>query len=285
MSAESQPMNAMTVQTSDEVAYVNGRTRLFGIVGHPIEQVRSPEMITAEFGRRGANAIMLPLHILPDDFGRVAPSLMKVANLDGLVFTIPFKAQALALADELGPQAKVVGAVNALARGADGRWRAEIFDGAGCVEAFRRRGHQLAGKRIMLVGAGGAGAAIGVAAAHERPAAMRLFDLDPVRAADLAAKVRSVDDGITVEVGPPTTEDVDILLNASPVGMLGDERLPVAVDRLGPDLIVFDAIVMPERTPLLRLAEECGCRTVYGREMMRGQISRMVDFFEVRPES
>ncbi len=70
-----------------------------------------------------------------------------------------------------------------------------------------------------------------------------------------------------------------MLVNASPVGMLSDSRLPLDVDQLPRELVVFDAIVKPERTPLLTLAENCGCVTVYGREMMRGQISRMVDFF------
>jgi shikimate dehydrogenase len=61
--------------------------------------------------------------------------------------------------------------------------------------------------------------------------------------------------------------------------MLGDARMPFEVAALPRELVVFDAIVKPERTPLLALAESCGCTTIYGREMMRGQISRMVDFF------
>jgi len=63
------------------------------------------------------------------------------------------------------------------------------------------------------------------------------------------------------------------------VGMLDDTRMPIAASRLPRELVVFDAIVKPERTSLLSLAESCGCTTVFGREMMRGQISRMVDFF------
>ena len=61
--------------------------------------------------------------------------------------------------------------------------------------------------------------------------------------------------------------------------MLDDARMPIDADKLPRDLIVFDAIVTPERTRLLALAEACGCATIYGREMMRGQIDAMVDFF------
>ena len=267
----------MTFQ--DEVDYVSGRTRVFGIVGHPIEQVRSPEMFTAEFRRRGCDAILVPMHVLPDDFDSVLPQLLKVRNLGGLVFTIPYKARACALAEVLGAQAQVVGAINALVKGADGRWQAEIFDGLGCVEAFRRRAIPFAARRVMLLGAGGAGSAIAVAVAHERPAALRIFDVDGARATALAATVARAHPGVAVTAGTATTTDIDILLNASPVGMLGDGQLPFQVDTLPRELVVFDAIVKPERTPLLALAESCGCTTVQGREMMRGQISRMVDYF------
>ena len=262
----------------DEVDYVSGRTRLYGIVGDPIVQVRSPEMITAELVGRGVDAVLVPLHLKPDAFERGIAGLMALENLDGLVFTIPYKARAIGLAATLGPQARRVGAINALAR-RPGGWHGEIYDGLGCVEAFRRRGIPIRGKRVQLIGAGGAGAAIGVALAGEHPAVLRLYDLDGARVQALAAKVHEVDPDIVVETGPATIEDVDILMNASPVGMLDDARLPVAAGRLPASLIVFDAVVKPETTPLLALAEAHGCTTLRGREMMLGQIARMVDGF------
>jgi len=265
--------------TRDEVDYVCGRTRLFGIVGHPIEQVRSPEMITAEMTARGHDAVLVPMHVLPDDFDTLVPQLLRMRNLGGLVFTIPYKARALKLADDVGDQARAVGAINALARGDDGRVRGDIFDGLGCVEAFRRRGISFAGRRVMLLGAGGAGSAIAVAIGFEDPRSLTIFDVDPARAESLARKVALASPGTTVMAGAPTIEGIDILLNATPVGMLADARLPVAVPTLPRELIVFDAIVKPERTPLIELAQTAGCTTVFGREMMRGQISRMVDFF------
>lgn len=267
------------MELHDEVDYVSGKTRVFGIVGHPIEQVRSPEMFTAEFRRRGHDAILVPMHILPDDFDAAMPQLLRLRNLGGLVFTIPFKVRACAFADEMGDQARAVGAINALAKGADGHWHADIFDGLGCVEAFRRREIRFTGKHVMLLGAGGAGSAIGVAIGFERPASLRVFDVDPSRARALAARIEHASPGVAAAAAEATTVGVDILLNASPVGMLDDARLPIAVTTLPRELVVFDAVVKPERTPLITLAESCGCATVYGREMMRGQMSRMTDFF------
>lgn len=263
----------------DEVAYVNGRTRLFGIVGHPIEQVKSPELFGAEFERRGVNALMLPFHVLPEQFDRTIEGLMRLANLDGLVFTIPYKVRAMALAAKVRSNGNKVGAINALRRGADGGWEGDIFDGIGCVEAFRRRGLGFAGKSVQLLGAGGAGAAIAVAVAHEGPARLRISDPDAARANDVVARVKSVDPKIDVALGPPAIDGIDCLLNASPIGMMGDSRLPLDVATLPGRLIVFDAIVKPEVTPLLALARTGGCVAFGGREMMLGQIGKMVDFF------
>ncbi len=263
----------------EEVTYVNGKTQIYGIIGDPIEQVRSPEMFTTIFAARGVNAIMLPVHVRPADFDQVVANLKKIPNLGGLVFTIPYKGRACAFADELGNHAKVAGVINCLGRGADGVWRGDIFDGLGCVEAFRRRGQSFKGKSVMLIGAGGAGSAIAVAIAYEGPRAIRLFDLDTAKAEALATRIRSVDKSIAVEIGAVRLDGIDILMNASPVGMLTDARLPFEVSSLPKSLIVFDAIVKPERTPLIQLAEKCGCLTVFGRDMMNGQVSTMVDFF------
>ena len=265
--------SAIMANDTDQVDYVSGKTRVFGIVGHPIEQVRSPEIITAELVRRGHDAVLVPMHVLPEHFDEALPQILRLQNLGGLVFTIPFKARATALAHELGAQARTLGVINALGRTQDGRWRGDIFDGLGCVEAFRRRGLPLAGKRVMLIGAGGAGSAIAGAVAAERPASLSIYDADAARAGALAAKV-----GAT-HAQAATIEGIDVLMNATPVGMLDDPRLPIADAALPARLVVFDAIVKPATTPLLALAESCGCVTVRGREMMLGQIAKIVDFF------
>ena len=263
----------------NQVDFVNGKTRVYGIVGDPIEQVRSPEMVTWEMQKRHHNAVLIPIHIARDEFDSVMPNIMRMQNLDGLIFTIPFKAQAIALAKTLGPQASQIGAINALKKHSNGTWSGEIFDGMGCVEAFKQRGITLQDKRLQLIGLGGAGSAICVALAYEHPRLMRLFDLNPQTIERMVKLVKKISPQTDVEVGDPHSEGVDILFNASPVGMLSDARLPLATEKLNKELIVFDAIVMPENTPLLTLAQTCGCEVVRGREMMLGQISKIVDYF------
>ena len=263
----------------NQVDFVNGKTRVYGIVGDPIEQVRSPEMVTWEMQKRDHNAVLIPMHIARDEFDTVMPQIMRMRNLDGLIFTIPFKAQAIALAKTLGPQASQIGAINALKKHSNGVWSGEIFDGMGCVEAFKQRGITLQDKRLQLIGLGGAGSAICVALAYEKPKLLRLFDINAQTTERMAKMVNTISPQTVVEVGLPLAEGIDILLNASPVGMLSDARLPLAVEQFKKELIVFDAIVMPENTPLLSLAQDCGCQVVRGREMMLGQISKIVDYF------
>ena len=263
----------------NQVDFVNGKTRVYGIVGDPIEQVRSPEMVTWEMQKRDHNAVLIPMHIASDEFDTVMPQIMRMRNLDGLIFTIPFKAQAISLAKTLGPQASQIGAINALKKHSNGTWSGEIFDGMGCVEAFKQRGITLQDKRLQLIGLGGAGSAICVALAYEKPKLLRLFDIHPQTTERMAKMVNTISPQTVVEVGLPHAEGIDILLNASPVGMLSDARLPLAVEQFKKELIVFDAIVMPENTPLISLAQTCGCEVVRGREMMLGQISKIVDYF------
>ena len=266
----------------EEVSFLNGKTRLYGIVGDPIEQVRSPEMMTHELHSRGINAVLLPIHIPDPDFDAVLPSLLRIANLDGLILTIPFKARAMRFATHVGAQAQAVGAINVIARRPDGSWAGDIFDGSGCVEAFRRRSYGFKNQNVMLIGLGGAGSAICAAVAAEQPSSMRIFDLDAARCERMAEVAQRISPSTAVTIGKPDVHGVDVLLNASPVGMLGDPRLPIETTRFDKGLIVFDAIVKPEQTPLLALAESCGCRVVRGREMMRGQISKIVDYFEAQ---
>lgn len=266
---------------NDDASFVSGRTRLFAIVGHPIEQVGSPAMFSGEFLRRKVEALLIPLHVLPDDFEDTMRQLLRVENLGGLVFTIPYKQRALAFADHVGAQGKAAGGINGLARRADG-WHGDMFDGLGCVEAFRGHGISIEGKRLQLIGAGGAGSAIGVAMAYEKPRSIRVTDVDVQRAEQLAARIRGLNIATDVSIGSARVDDIDILLNASPVGMLSDPRMPVDVSGIDPRVIVFDAIVKPDMTPLLTTARGRGCKVIHGAEMMRGQLMRMVDFFGYR---
>lgn len=261
------------------VSYVSGLTRLYGIVGHPIAQVRSPEFVTHEFATRGIDAILLPIHLAPERFEELLPAIMAIENLDGLIVTVPYKARAASFMQTLGRQAQITGTVSIMSK-RPGGWHGEMFDGLGCVSALRRRGITIAGSRIALLGAGGAGSAIGVALGSEQPGSLRIADPDVTRACELLLQIGQAFSNLDVAItsAPLNLEQIDILINASPIGMLDVNACPLPVEQLPSHLAVMDIVMKPDETRLLRMAIASGCRVVYGRELLGTQVIDIVDF-------
>lgn len=265
-------------ERASSVDFVNGHTRLYGILGHPIEQVRTPETVTYELRRRGINAIVLPIHVRPEEFDSCIPGLMKIANLDGLVVTVPHKKTIINHLDRIGPLAEISGSASILARSADDKWVGEMFDGNGCVEAMLRRGVKLAGKHVFLLGAGGAGVAIASSLARLGVAQISIQDPDISRSADLVERISKWFPQVALSTNAPALDEIDIIVNASAVGMLDATKIPVDFKQIPSHVVVMDVIMDPDRTRLIALAEDCGCTTVYGREMLDSQIDAACDF-------
>ncbi len=260
------------------VDFVDGHTRLYGIVGHPIEQARSPQTVTYELRKRGINAILLPIHIRPDDFDDALPGLLKLANLDGLVVTVPYKGSIIRHLDRIGPLAKISGSASVIGRSRDGKWVGEMFDGNGCVNAILRRGVELAGKRVLLLGAGGAGKGIAGALASLGVARLAISDPDADRLRTIVERIGAGFADVELSNEIPELDEIDVLINASPVGMLDETRMPIEVERFPPHVTVMDCIMDPDKTRLISVAEASGCVTVYGREMLDSQIIAACDF-------
>src|SRR5207248_5768039 len=139
----------------------------------------------------GLNAVLVPAHVLPERFDATIPALMRVANLDGLLVTVPYKSRMVPFANRLGETARRIGAINALRREADGTWTGDMFDGVGFVRGAERKGERIRGRRVALFGAGGAGSAIAHACAKAGVQSIDIIDKDASRAAALAAKLNA----------------------------------------------------------------------------------------------
>ena len=259
---------------------VNGATRLYGIIGDPIAQVRSPEVFSARFREAGVNALLVPMQVKPERFDETVRGLKALANLDGIIATIPYKGRALGLVDQVLPTGKRVGAINAMRREPDGRWVGDMFDGKGCVAGLRANGLEPEGVRVMLLGAGGAGSAIADALAEAGAQSITIFDQDQAKAAQLAERVTRAHSATQCREGEPTTA-VDVLINATPVGMSSTDGPPLRLDRIDPKLFVVDIVVRPDDTALLALARNAGCRTMPGRAMVAGQVDLILRFFGI----
>ena len=258
---------------------IDGATRLYGIIGNPIVQVRSPETFSAAFADRGINAVMLPVQVLPDQLDVSVRGLMALGNLDGLLVTVPYKATMVRYATRLGETARCIGAVNALRREADGSWSADIFDGAGFVVGARRKGYVLAGRRVALFGAGGAGSAIACELAAAGAASITLIDPRRDRAEALATALAGSFPACRVATASVAPAGSNMVVNASTVGMKSGDGLPGDIGTLASDTLVGDVINTDDRTPIVEHAIRHGCPYVTGKDMHAGQGEALLAFF------
>ncbi|HKU96283.1 MAG TPA: ThiF family adenylyltransferase [Vineibacter sp.] len=259
----------------------NGATRLLAIVGDPIAQVRAPAFWSAVFRARGMDRLCIPIHAAPADLSRAVDGLKALRNLDGIIVTVPHKAAALEHVDRLSPAATRIGAINVMRPEADGTWSGDMFDGIGFVAGLAANGIAVAERTVLLVGAGGAGTAIAVALADAGVRMITVFDADRRRALALRDKLAARDGPDVHAAEVPDPADVDLAINATPLGMRPTDNLPLLVDRLRPDTVVADVIMKPMRTPLLEAAARRGCRTHTGVHMMDHQAPLFADFFRL----
>ncbi|MEZ5448829.1 MAG: hypothetical protein R3E89_07450 [Thiolinea sp.] len=255
---------------------LNGETRLFPIIGDPIAQVRSPEFLGAILERRGANAIVPPLQVKPADLADTVRVLKRGASVHGILATVPHKVAMLEHADELSERAAFVGSVNILCRRA-GCWVADNVDGVGYVTGIRHEGFEVAGQQVLLVGVGGAGAAVALEFLQQGAALLAIHDLNTQRRDSMIQRLQDRFPG-RVTVGSDDPGGFDLVANVTPVGMRDGDPYPVTVEKLQARQFVAEAITKPAVSPLIAYARELGCRTMVGAGMFNAQAEILVDF-------
>ena len=255
---------------------INGSTRLLAIIGDPIRQVRAPEVWSALFRANGVNAVCVPMHYSREQFPAAVAALKHLQNLCGIIVTIPHKPAAASLADALTARARRIGAVNILRRQGGG-WLGDIADGAGFTAALAANGQQAAGRRALVVGAGGVGTAIAFALAEAGAASVTVSDVDAMRAEALVARLTQ--EGIQASVGVPRAAGFGIAVNATPVGMRPEDPLPIDATGMGPDTVAGEVIMSPLVTAWMEKARACGCFAQPGTDLMDYQIAEMARFF------
>lgn len=262
---------------------VSGTTRLYAVLGDPVAQVRAPGLLNALFARLGTDAVLVPVHAAPEDLTEVVRGLQRIGNLDGMLFTVPHKAAALALADRASTGAAVAGSTNAMRREPDGSWYADNFDGTGFVGGLRAAGHDPAGRHVALVGAGGAGSAISAALLAAGVARLSVFDPDTERVDTLLGRLEAHWPGRAVATAAPRLADADLAVNATPLGMRPDDPLPFEPDGLPAGAVVADIIMKPPQTALLDRAERLGRPAHRGIHMLDHQLDSYREFFRLDP--
>ncbi len=270
-------IDARTLRDLYRLDRIDPATKLYGVAGNPVRSSLSPLMLNTAFRHESINAIYLPLQTY------TLPDLLHLAHelpLSGLSVTMPFKQQILPHLESLDPLAARIGACNTVVRSPDGKLHGFNTDVAGIVGPLEKR-MPLSGTRVLVLGAGGAARAA-VFGLSEKDAEVLILNRNPETAQQLAQQ-----DGATVlhrEAILETT--VDIIVNATPVGMTGQiTGSPLEAHELAaltPKLI-FDLVYNPLETPLLRLASEQSIPTITGIEMFVHQGARQFELWTGKP--
>ena len=253
---------------------ISGRTRLCGIIGDPVEHSMSPLIQNAAFNKMGIDYLYVPFKVKKEELGKAIDG-MRALNIRGLNVTIPHKVAVIQFLDELDPLAERIGAVNTIVNN-DGILTGYNTDAGGFLQALVKSGVEPRGKKVVILGAGGASRAVSFTLADSGAHLVilnRLLELDWAK--ELADRISQIF-AMEVEALELNRENLamalreaDILVNATSVGMTPNiDETPVNSDLLKPGLIVFDVVYSPIKTRLLREAEQAGAKTISGLDML-----------------
>lgn len=241
---------------------IDAETQLYGIIGNPVRHSLSPILHNRAFRRMGLNAVYLAFEVK-----NLEEALKGIRELGiwGVSVTLPFKTEVIPLLDEVDEVADKIKAVNTIVN-EGGKLIGYNTDWRGALEALEER-VDLKGKRVILLGAGGAARAIGFGL-KEKGCQFIIFNRSQDRAEVLAKELGCIQQPLSsIEV-----LEVDVIINATSVGMYPyDRESPLPKKVLKKGMTVMDIIYRPLRTKLLREAEERGCQTIDGLEMLAHQ--------------
>jgi shikimate dehydrogenase len=259
--------------------HLNGHTELIAHIGYPTHSFKAPMIYNPYFVQAGVNAVVVPMGCKAEDYPPFLRSVFTLSNIRGALITMPHKVTTVALLDEVSPTVLVAGACNAVKRNAQGKLVGDMFDGAGFVRGVQRKGLQLAGAKVLVVGSGGVGCAIAASLATAGIGSISLFDVHAASAEQLGARLQKHYPAIQVHTGSNDPAGHDLVVNATPLGMNEGDPLPIDINRLEARTFVGEVVMKSETTAFLAAAQARGCRTQVGTDMLFEQIPAYLEFF------
>jgi shikimate dehydrogenase len=258
---------------------INGDTQLIAHIGFPTHTFKSPMIYNPYFASAGINALVVPMGCQTPDYSVFLKSVFNLTNICGALITMPHKVVTVGLLDEVTATVRVAGACNAVKKLPDGRLVGDMFDGAGFVRGLQRKGFDLMGKRVLVVGSGGVGCAIAASLAVAGIAAISLFDVNTASAEALGQRLKQNYPQIDVRTSSNDPANYDLVVNATPMGMNEGDDLPMDVSRISPDAFVGEVVMKTEMTAFLQAAKNRGCRVQVGSDMLFEQIPAYLEYF------
>lgn len=258
---------------------LNGRTRLYPLLGDPIIHARSPDWLSHHMAKRGMNMISLPMEVPEGSLEIVMAGLAATGNVDGLSLTMPHKIAGYRYCATVTETSRMLGVVAAIRRNRDGSWHGHTTDGEAFVKAQLDNGARIEGSRVLVIGAGGAGSAIVISMLEAGAREVVVHDLDDKRVRKLLDLLKDKA-GDRLRAGSNDPTGFDQVSNATPMGMAEGDPLPLDPAKLDASTFVGDVVAGHGETPLIRAARAAGCRTADGDAMVVAVLDVMCDFVE-----
>jgi shikimate dehydrogenase len=251
------------------------RSELVGVFGDPIDDNPTIAVEEAAFKAKGLDYRYITFLVRPEDLG-VAVESLRALNMRGINITAPHKVEVVQYLDDLSQAAEIIGAVNTIVRDGD-RLRGENTDGKGFLKSVADAGIAVAGKRVVIFGAGGAARAIAVELALAGAGHISVINRSAERGRSLAevinAKTACKADYAAWNDAYRVPADTDILINGTTLGMYPNDGAKPNIDygTLRADMAVCDVVAMPPDTLFLREAKRAGATTIDGLGMLVNQ--------------
>lgn len=249
---------------------LSGRTCMVGIFGDPVAHSLSPAMHNTAFRELNMDWCYAPFHVLPR-YLEEAVRGVRALGLRGVNVTVPHKETIMPLLDVIDPEAVAIGAVNTIVN-EGGVLAGHNTDAFGFVRSLEAKGILISGRRVHVLGAGGAARAVCHGLLGKGLSSMLIVNRTVDKADRLAAHLAVRYPGVDIRAASGTDlSTADIVVNTTSLGLHASDPFPLDPMDLRADLVVCDLVYRPGGTPLLRRADERGCHVIDGAGMLLWQ--------------
>ena len=264
---------------------ITGSTEFYALIGHPIEQVRTPNVLNAHLTEHGIDAAMITFNLLTASLEDFFKMIRGWQNCLRCCVTIPHKTQTLQLLDSFTERARRIGAVNIIKRDAEGYLYGDMMDGLGFLAALKKNNATVENKNIVLVGGGSAGSAIADSVAKAGAKQLSTLETKKNRQTNLITNLRKIYPSTSIYDQLVPGHSIDIVINWSPLGIRVNDPLPFPLETIKGNIIVADVVTKPDITEFLTIASRASHLIQRGREMAEAQISLFIDFMGITKEA
>ena len=257
---------------------ISGKTRFIVMLGDPVSQVKTPTAFADWAVATSNDIVMIPIQVSDAGLSTTLQAMRDWGNCLGAVVTYPHKQAAALVLDSHDEAVEIVGACNVIRREADGRLNGTMTDGFGFVNALAGNHYDVAGKDVILVGAGGAGSAIALALVDAGAGRLMVIETDTKRRDGLKTRLAQMRPHASVHSDMPEGFSCALVCNATPVGMNGDPSHPYPLTMLPIGCVVADIVPDPPRTSWLVDAARLGHPVQNGPQMVAAQLPAITAF-------